>query len=196
MGQLQRQELLGELRERIRSLQQPECCAQWTSAVSSGFVSLDRLLATKGFVGGTLVEWLSEGPATGALTLALAVGGKLTRTEGALVIVDAERTFFPPAAAGLGVPLQRTVVVQPRDVRTQWWALEQALLSGTVTATLGQIAKIDERILRRLLLAVEQGRSRFSGAACCRCSAGVLCGPAFFGNDPRAWRGGRLALAG
>jgi hypothetical protein len=157
VAQLRRKELLGDLMQKIRGLEKADRKAQWASAVSSGFVALDRILPAAGFVGGTLIEWLSEEPGTGALTLALALAGKLTRTEGMLVIVDAAREFFPPAAAGLGVPLERTVVVQPGDVRTQWWALEQALLSGAVTATLGRLEKANERVLRRLLLAAEKG---------------------------------------
>jgi protein ImuA len=157
VNQPQRKELLRDLMEQIRSLERADCKTQWASAVSSGFASLDRLLPGEGFLGGTLVEWLSEGPGTGAMTLALAVGGKVTRTEGVVVLVDAEGKFYPPAAAALGVALERTVVVQAGDVRTQWWALEQALLSGAVTVTLGRLDKADERVVRRLLLAAEKG---------------------------------------
>jgi hypothetical protein len=153
----QRKELLRNLLEQIRSLERADCKTQWASAASSGFISLDRLLPNKGFVGGTLVEWLSDGPGTGAMTLALAVGGTLVRTDGVVVVVDAKREFFPPAAAALGVPLERTVVVEPGDVRMEWWTLEQALLSGAVTVTLGRLDKADERVLRRLLLAAEKG---------------------------------------
>jgi hypothetical protein len=153
----QRKDLLDDLMERIRGLEQADRNSQWTSAVSSGFAALDRLLPARGLLGGTLVEWLSEGVGTGGMTLALAVAGRLTRTEGNLVIVDAERTFFPPAAAGLGVPLERTVVVQPGDERSQWWALEQALLCGAVTATVGRLDSANERVLRRLLLAAQKG---------------------------------------
>jgi protein ImuA len=153
----QRQELLRNLLEQIRCLERADCKTQWQSAVSSGFVSLDRLLPKEGFVGGTLVEWLCEGPGTGAMTLALAVSGKLARTEGVVVVVDAKQEFFPPAAAALEVPLERTVVVEPGDVRMEWWALEQALLCGAVTVTLGRMERADERVLRRLLLAAEKG---------------------------------------
>jgi hypothetical protein len=159
VAQPQREELIRDLLKQIRGLERADRKTQWTSAVSSGFDSLDRLLRGKGFLGGTLVEWLSEGPGTGAMTLALAIGGKLTQTEGTLVIVDAERELFPPAAAALGVPLDRTVVVQPGDARTQWWALEQALLCSAVTVTLGRLDKADERVLRRLLLAAQKGGS-------------------------------------
>jgi cell division inhibitor SulA/protein ImuA len=152
-----RKELLRNLVEQIRSLEQADCKTQWASAVSSGFASLDRLLPKRGFVGGTLVEWLGEGPGTGAMTLALAVGGRLARTEGVVVVVDARREFFPPAAAALGVPLERTVVVEPADARMEWWALEQALMSGAVSVTLGRIERANERVLRRLLLATEKG---------------------------------------
>ncbi len=157
MAPPQRKELLRNLLEQIRSLERADCKTQWASAVSSGFISLDRLLPNKGFVGGTLVEWLSDGPGMGAMTLALAIGGTLVRTDGVVVVVDTKREFFPPAAAALGVPLERTVVVEPGDVRKEWWTLEQSLLSGAVTVTLGRIDKADERVLRRLLLAAEKG---------------------------------------
>ncbi len=157
MAPPQRKELLRNLLEQIRSLERADGKTHWPAAVSSGFLSLDRLLPHKGLVGGTLVEWLGDGPGAGAMTLALAITGRLTRAEGVVVVVDSKREFFPPAAAALGVPLERTVVVEPGDVRMEWWTLEQALLSGAVSVTLGRIDRADERVLRRLLLAAEKG---------------------------------------
>jgi len=157
MGQMHREELLGDLMQRIRSLERLDRKAQWTSGLPSGFAALDRLMPEGGFVGGTLVEWLSEGHGSGAMTLALAVSGRLMGDEGMLAFVDGAREFFPPAAAGLGVSLERTIVMQPCDARLQWWAFEQSLLSAAVTVTLGKIEKANERVLRRLLLAVEKG---------------------------------------
>jgi hypothetical protein len=157
VGQPHRRQLLQGLLEQVRGLERANCKTQWKSPLSSGFASLDKLLPAQGLLGGTLVEWLSDGPGTGAMTLALAIGARLTRTEGVVVIVDAQRELFPPAAAALGVPLERTVIVQPGDLRAQWWALEQSLLCGAVTATLGRVERIDERALRRLLLAAEKG---------------------------------------
>jgi hypothetical protein len=149
--------LLDHLKERIRCLEQANRKRQWTAPVSSGLASLDQLLPDRGFAAGTLVEWLGAEFGSGVMTLTLAVSGHLAQPDGMLVIVDAERDLFPPAAADLGVPLERTVVVQPPDLRTQWWALEQSLRSGAVAVTLGWIDRANERVMRRLQLAAETG---------------------------------------
>src|SRR5437762_1817871 len=117
----ERSQILRDLQEQIR----PEGAGRTpreSEGVSSGFVELDRLLGG-GFGRGTLIEWLG----TGSLTLALAVGGRVLGHSGILAIVAGRRTPFPPALAGLSVPLERTIVIRPPDTRSSLWAWEQAL---------------------------------------------------------------------
>ena len=47
------------------------------------------------------MEWLSEGTGSGAATLALIAAREACRAGGVLAVLDAERSFYPPAAADL-----------------------------------------------------------------------------------------------
>jgi hypothetical protein len=75
----------------------------------------------------------------------------------ALVVIDERREFYPPAAVSLGLDLDRTIVVRPRNHQETIWALEQALSCAGVAATLGWIDKISDRVFRRFQLAAEHG---------------------------------------
>jgi protein ImuA len=121
--------------------------------ISSGFETLDQLLPHGGLAGGTLIEWLGAGE--GGMTLALAVGGRVARGGGILAIMGDR--LFPPAVAGLGVPLERTIVVRPPDSRIALWAWEQALRCEAIAVTLGRIEQTSDTVMRRLQLAVETG---------------------------------------
>jgi hypothetical protein len=75
----------------------------------------------------------------------------------ALVIIDERREFYPPAAVSLGLDIDRTIVVRPRNHQETIWALEQSLHCTGVAATLGWIDKISDRVFRRFQLAAEHG---------------------------------------
>lgn len=74
-------------------------------SVSSGFRSVDRLLPAGGLRRGTIVEWLADGDAAGAVTLAAAVACRLAMAApgagqsaaGTVVVVDRGGRFHPPA---------------------------------------------------------------------------------------------------
>jgi len=87
----------------------------------------------------------------------LAVAANLLRDDGALVVIDDDREFYPVGAAGLGVPLDRTVVVRAEDETGGLWAWEQALRTPGVTVTLGRLEKVTDKVARRLQLASEAG---------------------------------------
>ena len=117
---------------------------------------LDQLLPKKGWETGTLIEWLGE-DGGGAATLALAIAARLLQRGGALVVIDSRREFYPPAAANLGILLERTVVVQPRPGRDSLWAMEQSLRSEAVSVALGWFQELQDRTARRLQLAADAG---------------------------------------
>jgi hypothetical protein len=74
-----------------------------------------------------------------------------------LIYVDAGDDFYPPAAAALGVPLDRLIVVRasrPRDVQ---WVCEQALRCRAVAALIAPTLRADANLSRRLQLAAEIG---------------------------------------
>ena len=179
MTSLARAELLSELKDRIRQIERSHRPVK--EATTPGTI-LDSLLPGQGLARGTLVEWLSEGEGTGAATLALAVAVQLLHDGGALVVIDSQREFYPPAAAGLGIPLERTVIIRPERARDALWAWEQSLRSRAVTVALSWIEKLDDRGFRRLQLAAETGGS-----------LGFLLRPVSCRTDP-SWAEARLLV--
>ena len=125
--------------------------------LSSGCEALDRLLPGRGFRWGTLVEWLAAEEGSGAGTLALYAARQAAEEGGALVVLDQARQFYPPAAARLGIELDKMIVVQtPREADNRW-ALDQALRCPAVAAVLAWPEQLDGRTFRRLQLAAEEG---------------------------------------
>ena len=153
--------MLSALGEIIESLQQR--LRQWgqrpdAERLSSGSGALDSLLPAGGFQRGTLVEWLGDA-GSGATTLALLTAREACRQGGALVVMDPQRRFYPPAAAGLGMDLNNLVIVCPQDAKDASWAMHQALSCPAVAAVLCWPEKLDSRTFRRWQLAAETGGS-------------------------------------
>lgn len=149
-------DVLETLRERIREIEGVRDRGVLDAGRSTGFANLDRLFPGGGLRPGTLVEWCGGRDGSGALTLALTVAGRLVKDDGVVVVLDGDRDFYPVAAAGLGVPLERTIVVRPGDPAAEVWAWEQALRGPGVVA-LGRVRTVNDRLIRRLQLAAEAG---------------------------------------
>ncbi len=80
--------------------------------ISSGCLGLDRILPSQGFPRGALVECLGHGQrAGGAGTFAMVVARQAALEGGAIVVLDHQHWFYPPAAAVLGVDLEVVIVV-------------------------------------------------------------------------------------
>ncbi len=123
----------------------------------TGIAALDGLLPQGGFRDGTLIEWLADSAACGVDLLALVSARALLRDGRALVVLDRERTFYPPAAAAWGLALAQTIVVRPANPAEELWALEQCLQSAGVGVSLCRLERATSRVLRRLQLAAEKG---------------------------------------
>lgn len=137
--------------------------------ISTGIEALDRLLPDAGFRPGTLVEWLAEAGSGDQLAL-LAAAPALVEDR-LLLVIDGETTFYPPAAAALGIDLSRLILVRPRKAARSTttvakkeapneetlWALEQTLQSRGVAVTFCRLERMNARVFRRLQLAVERG---------------------------------------
>jgi hypothetical protein len=148
-----RNETVAALRQEILGW---ESATRGTLSFSSGCAALDCSLPGRGLPRGALVEFLAD-RGSGAVALALIAAREACRENGALVIVDRERRFYPPAAAALGIDLASTIFVRPRTRKEQLWALNQAINSAGVGAVLAWPEKLDDRVFRALQLAAEQG---------------------------------------
>jgi len=126
---------------------------------STGIKTLDQLLPDGGFREGTLIEWLEETASSGIDQLALMTGIPLLEKNegGVLVVVDGEETFYPPAAAALGIDLTKLIVVRPQSAADTLWTLEQSLQSPGVLVSLCRLNRLHTRAGRRLQLAAERG---------------------------------------
>src|SRR5262245_4915994 len=147
-----------ELRQRLRQMD----CSRISSVRSSGFSStgvapLDALLHPAAFRAGMIIEWVADGAGSGAARLALPAALQALQYGNALVVIDDRREFYPPAAACLGLDLDRTIVVRPRHSQETLWALEQSLHCTGVAATFAWIDSLSDRVFRRLQLAAEHG---------------------------------------
>lgn len=153
----ERLDIIDDLRERLRRLEKAYRPSR-DSAHATG-TPLDQLLPGHGLAEGTLIEWLADGAGVGSATLALMVAARRVQSAGHLVVLDTHRQFYPPAAAELGVPLARTIVIQPGSASDALWALEQALRCRAVSVALAWIDALHDRAFRRLQLAAEKGGS-------------------------------------
>jgi hypothetical protein len=150
-----RQQVMATLREHVRRLERGSGRSPGGTGLDS--VGLDGLLPERGFPRGTLVEWLAEGEGSGAGVLAWLAVRKAAAEGGAMVVLDRRRSFYPPAAAALGVELQRVMVVRAGSSDDELWALDQALRCPGVAAVWGVIDQLPPRWFRRLQLAAETG---------------------------------------
>ncbi|HJN10307.1 MAG: hypothetical protein QGG09_21960 [Pirellulaceae bacterium] len=158
-----------ELDSLLRRLERPES-VHARRRISTGCGPLDTALQGRGLLRGSLVEWLGDGPGCGTGMLALRAAREACREGGALVVIDPQHNFHPPAAVAGGLDLQRTIVVRrvqckqerqgQRGTQDQWdkrgqWALDQALRCPHVAAVVAWPQQLDSRVFRRLQLAVE-----------------------------------------
>ena len=128
------------------------------SPISSGCQALDRLLPGGGLPRGALVECLEdEAGAGGAGTLALILARQAAVEGGAIVILDPRHSFYPPAAAVLGIDLDELLVIRSSQARDQLWALDQCLRCPAVAAVWAPLEQLSPRDFRRLQLAAECG---------------------------------------
>lgn len=125
--------------------------------LSLGIEALDDLLPERQLPDGSVVELLADGEGAGSWTLALLMARQVCGPAKAVVIVDGSRSFYPPAAARLGIDLARTIVVRPRRRAEALLAGNQSLRCPGVGALVGWYEPLRTLDVRRLQLAAEAG---------------------------------------
>ncbi len=127
-------------------------------ALPTGFAALDALLPGGGWPRGALTEVLlsRQGSASSAAHAALA---RLPEADGWLAWVAPPYVPYAAALAAAGIDLKRLLVAKPACDADAWWTAEQALRSGACGALLAWLRAADERRMRRLQLAAENGHA-------------------------------------
>lgn len=151
-----RHQLLGELAERIRQLEEVARPAD-AESLDLGITSLEGWFPGQGLAAGSLVELLSAVDGAGAWSLALFMARHACGPRKALVVVDAHGFFYPPAAVKLGVDLSRLIVVRPRTLADAGLAVAQSLRTPAVGSVIGWYDRLATSEFRRLQLACEAG---------------------------------------
>lgn len=154
MERSSRQQTILDLKERLHRFERETQAGRGTAMPTD--TALDTLLPGDGIAWGTLIECLGD-DGDGADDFALRIGARMLRTGGAFVVVDQRNEFYPPTAAGLGIPLEHTILVRPTNSRAVLWALEQALRSRAAAVVLARLGAVHDRAYRRLKLAAEAG---------------------------------------
>ncbi len=127
--------------------------------LATGFAELDAELPAGGWNRGALTEILCAQQGIGELSLVLPALARLSRENKWLVFVAPPHMPYAPALVAHGVDISKVLVVHPKADGDALWSVEQALRSGVCGAVLVWPRLIDERSLRRLQLAAEQGNS-------------------------------------
>lgn len=144
----------------------------------TGRAALDGLLPGGGLPGGAVTEILFSREGIGELRLFLPALAGLSREGRRIAWIDPPHLPYAPALAAAGARLSRFLVIRTGAARDRLFAAEQCLRSGACGAVLAWPGECDDRIIRRLQLAAETGRSLGllfrPGRACGRFSPAAL----------------------
>ncbi len=128
---------------------------------STGKSSLDARLPGGGWPTASLIEVLLDDAGLGEVQLFLPALVECQRRSGQeapwLVWIAPPHEPYAPALAQQGIELAHLLVVRPVSATEALWAAEQALGSGVCAAVFLWLKGTDDRWLRRLKLAAEEG---------------------------------------
>lgn len=116
-----------QLRERIRQLQAAP--RSYVATLRTGVEAFDALLPAGGFPLGQAVELCGEA-ASGRTSLALRAMAAAHRERRLCAYVDGPGELYPPAAAAMGVDLERLLIVRPKATDQLVWTAVQLARSG------------------------------------------------------------------
>ncbi len=127
---------------------------------STGKSSLDARLPGGGWPTASLIEVLLDETGLGEVQLflpALVQSQRRSAEVPWVVWISPPHEPYAPALAQQGIELARLLVVRPHTAMEALWAAEQALGCGVCAAVLLWLKGTDDRWLRRLKLAAEEG---------------------------------------
>ena len=134
-----------------------EALAVALPGIASGFPELDAQLPGNGWPRGALTEILLQREGIGEISLFVPALRELSRCRRWIAFVAPPYVPYAPALAREGIDLAYLLVIRAQSGPDKLWAVEQALRSGSCGAVLFWLSSGDERSLRRLQLAAEEG---------------------------------------
>lgn len=129
--------------------------ARGQGATASGFTALDDVLPWGGFPRGALTEILLPQPGVGEIELIASAWSRIG-TQERLVFVAPPCIPYAPALRAAHIPLARFAWIETSAAQAPW-AAEQSLRAGCLGAVALWLTGGDDRTLRRLQLAAEEG---------------------------------------
>jgi len=124
----------------------------------TGLASLDAVLPTGGWLPTGLNELLLSHHGIGELELVWPALARLAHLHTPIVLVDPPYLPYTPAWDAAGLASEVMYIVDAEGTEAMW-ATEQCLRSGACGAVLCWPKTNDQRVLRRLQIAAETGRS-------------------------------------
>jgi hypothetical protein len=76
---------------------------------------------------------------------------------GSIAWCDPRGTLYPPAVAAMGVPLERLLILRPKSIIDENWAITECLRCRGLAATVAAPRRISRIEVRRFQLAAERG---------------------------------------
>lgn len=122
--------------------------------LATGLDALDDALGG-GLPLGALCEIVSPRRGCRALSLGLWLARSMAADGRPIFLIDPSGEFYPPAAAQLGVSLERLVCVRAPRLDEATWAAEQILRCRRAGPVVARFSAADARAARRLQLAAE-----------------------------------------
>lgn len=151
-----RAQLVAQLKEQ---LQQSRPSSRQEGAFSTGCAAFDRLFPGSLLRGGSIIEWIGLGQASGAGTMSLAVMRHGCDAARPWILIDFQKQLYPLALFNLGLDLSAVILARPHSSRDALWAFEQALRCPAVAGAWAKIDELSNVAFRRLQLAVEESGS-------------------------------------
>ncbi len=127
-------------------------------SIPTGFAALDAQLPGGGWPRAALTELLAQQQGIGELRLLAPALARLSREDRWIVLVAPPHRPYAPGFESLQINLARLVVVNAKSDAETLWATERCLRSNACAAVLAWPHQTNERALRRLQLAAEEGK--------------------------------------
>ena len=110
---------------------------------------------------GAVHELLSDPQANSPLMAAALLTRAAIREGGAVVWSDpvwrSEGMLCPTALSDLGIPLERLIVLRPKDATQERWAIAECLRCKGVSITVAAVSRLSRVQARQFQLAAERG---------------------------------------